>query len=430
MNERDDEALLEAFRRRMSGIERDVPEPPPANARATPRAAPPLIVRAAGTLAAVGVLVALAVLLVTVAPRARPGPGADVPSPLASGPPADGDELITIDEVTLSEDGQSVRLDFVGGPPFDPLNACSNDYAAWAAIVDDHLEVAVFVVEHATVPLLPMQGCPDIGYNRSLQVDLAAPFTGHRVVDRSGSTHFVARPPDLVEIDLPERWQLVAERGLPGSRTGQWRRTYSVHAPPPPVRDGGRLDLYQTFDAPAGVSGDVRQPPLIVDGNPAILYRSGDGELVLVWRFGEHGLALVANEADFSVAELVTIAESARLPGGATVPPGVDEPPERVIACGRHDPEPCQLAIEVVSDEHPAEVDAADAIVVDDVCPPTVICDRLYPFMSAVVLVTADGAGKSWRAYLVVGDGYVPERVFGPAETLPAHILEMIADLP
>ena len=36
-----------------------------------------------------------------------------------------------------------------------------------------------------------------------------------------------------------------------------------------------------------------------------------DGELVLVWTLGTDGLALVANETDFSVGELISLAESA-----------------------------------------------------------------------------------------------------------------------
>jgi hypothetical protein len=51
---------------------------------------------------------------------------------------------------------------------------------------------------------------------------------------------------------------------------------------------------------------------VVVNGQPATLYRwPPNGELVLVWRLGNDGLALVAYEQQFSVDELIALADSA-----------------------------------------------------------------------------------------------------------------------
>lgn len=109
------------------------------------------------------------------------------------------------------------------------------------------------------------------------------------------------------------------------------------------------------------------------------------------------------------------------------VPAGAAEP--TVIWC-RLTIQSCTTAIDLVREGHPGEVAAAWAIVVADVCPPTVVCDRLYPFMSAVVLVPPPGGSVDPRPFLVVGKDYRPERVdengIGP---IPEHIAAMIRTL-
>ena len=51
---------------------------------------------------------------------------------------------------------------------------------------------------------------------------------------------------------------------------------------------------------------------MVVNGRRATQYRHApNGELVLVWRLGNDGLALVAYEQQFSIDELIALAESA-----------------------------------------------------------------------------------------------------------------------
>ena len=109
-----------------------------------------------------------------------------------------------------------------------------------------------------------------------------------------------------------------------------------------------------------------------------------------------------------------------------TVVPAPTVAPAPIVVCGRIAAEPCDKAIGLVREGHPREVAAAWAIVVDDVCAPTVICDRLYPFMSAVVLVPTPGSSTEPQPFLVVGKDYWPERVEAWTGTLPKHIVALI----
>jgi hypothetical protein len=87
------------------------------------------------------------------------------------------------------------------------------------------------------------------------------------------------------------------------------------------------------------------------------------------------------------------------------------------------------MAIDLVAEGRPQDVAAAWAIVVDDVCDPAVICDRLYPFMSAVVLVPPPGSSADLRAFLVVGLGDAPELVDPWTGALPKHITALVASI-
>lgn len=120
-------------------------------------------------------------------------------------------------------------------------------------------------------------------------------------------------------------------------------------------------------------------------------------------------------------------------PAVSSVPQPSERPlPEGVpggILCGRHDPARCAATIDVVRQVHPEAVATAWAIVVDDVCDPRAICDRLYPFDSIVVLVPEPGRPGAPVSFQVVGLGDWPERIEGNAGPLPAHILAMIDSL-
>ena len=217
------------------------------------------------------------------------------------------------DTATLSADGKTLTLAFVGGQSFSPTNPCSAAYTGWAEAVGDVLRAAVVDVTPVLPTLAPNVSCDAIGYERSVSIELPAPFEGARVEDLAGNVHFV-RPPDGLAVltGLPSDWQLRTQKDVEDSPTGRWLRVYAPTADPPLDGSKGHVDLYQAFGGAANVSGGDEHRDVTVNGKPALLYRNPpDGELVLVWLLGGNGMALVANEADFPADALVKLAESA-----------------------------------------------------------------------------------------------------------------------
>jgi hypothetical protein len=236
------------------------------------------------------------------------------PTPIAEEPswppqPNRDFRFVSISQLTLSRDGRQIALDFVGARAYSPDDPCSADYAAKVTVVEGVLEVGVEESRRAT----PTEGtaCDAMGHARSLEVNLDEPFTGSVWHDLNGYVHFLAPPDRLVELaGLPDGWELRAQRDVEESATGRWERTYS---PDPSPADATRsVVLYQSFDGPVNVTGGTEERQVVVDSRPATLYRwPANGELVLVWRLGNDGLALVAYEQQFSVDQLIALAESA-----------------------------------------------------------------------------------------------------------------------
>lgn len=260
------------------------------------------------------VRVVVAVLIVvTVAACTAPAPVEPPPTvaPFAGPPPAE--RLVRFDTVTIDQK-QLLTLEFIGGKPFVLGDPCSHDYFGWAQRAGDDLQAAVVDV---TPRLAAGDGdvilCTLGGYSRAVTVELAQPFSGTTVRDLAGYVHFVARPAGAVELrGLPRGWRLVSEGDVAESPTGRWRQTFRLAAADARSQD---VDLYQAFGGPASVSGGEEQRNVKVAGAPARLYRQAPpGELVLVWQLGSDGLALVAYEQDFSVDELIALAESALIP--------------------------------------------------------------------------------------------------------------------
>jgi hypothetical protein len=255
------------------------------------------------TVVAVALLACDGALLTTEPASTQPPPVISVPG---STPPPGG--IVPFSKAELGDGNQVLTIDFVGGRFSASGDPCSRDYAGSAEAVGDRLAVAVVDVK----PPRPNVICSAEGYERSVAVRLPAPFVGSRIDDRAGYVHFLRAPAGLAELrGLPAGWLLRAETDVADSPTGRWLRTYSPAAVPPTGTSKGRIDLYQAFGGPASISGGEEQRTVTVNGQRATQYRSTpDGELVLVWMLGTDGLALVANEADFSVETLVELAES------------------------------------------------------------------------------------------------------------------------
>ena len=239
------------------------------------------------------------------------GPLATQPPPAVSVPgttPPPG-ESVPFSDAELSDGNRVLTIGFIGGRFSASGDPCARDYAGWADAIDDRLVAAVVDV----TPPRPDVVCDAAGYKRSVAVALAAPFFGSRIDDRAGYVHFLRAPGGLAELrGLPAGWLMRAEADVADSPTGRWLRTYSPLPVPPTGTSKGRIDFYQAFGRPAAVSGGEEQRTVMVNGQHATLYRfAADGELVLVWMLGSDGLALVANETDYSVEALIELAESA-----------------------------------------------------------------------------------------------------------------------
>ena len=101
-----------------------------------------------------------------------------------------------------------------------------------------------------------------------------------------------------------------------------------------------------------------------------------------------------------------------------------------IVDCGRISSAACAQAIVLARAGHEAEVAGATRIVVDDTCAPSpVICDRLYPFDSVVVFVTAGADSTGWYAFHVVGLEYnAPTKAEPWLGDLPAHVVQRLLE--
>ena len=100
---------------------------------------------------------------------------------------------IRIDEATLGDGGRTLRLDFTGGPEFDPTNPCTVQYEVDVQDAGDVLQVGIYALRH---PATPVGGvfCTDEGHFRSLIVSLEEPFGGTQIRDLAGQ---------VIEIQIP-----------------------------------------------------------------------------------------------------------------------------------------------------------------------------------------------------------------------------------
>ncbi len=113
----------------------------------------------------------------------------------------------------------------------------------------------------------------------------------------------------------------------------------------------------------------------------------------------------------------------------APAPPASAAPSsDPAVDCGRLGVAACEQAIALARVGNESELATATRIVADDSCAPSpVICDRLYPFDSIVVFVTAGADTTGWYAFHVTGLEYsVPTKAEPWLSDLPAHIIQRL----
>ena len=269
------------------------------------------------------------VVLAVVAAACSAAPGAKAPSPnpyeqtfgpdYPAQPPAG--QRTRVDDAAISVDGRTLTLGFTGGLAYTPADFCSTDYAPWAAAAGADLDVALALVSHpdqATAP--PNGGCAAVGHGYTFHLRLPAPFAGSTVHDLAGGTLWVRPPSGLVEPQaLPPGWQLQWSGDEPAAEPPLWVRVYAPAGSQVTGGNGGRgqLDLYQAFGAATQIGGGPERRTVQIGGSPGVLLREpASGELLLQWMVGPNGVALVGNEADMTLDQLLAIATAMKPAGG------------------------------------------------------------------------------------------------------------------
>ena len=95
-------------------------------------------------------------------------------------PPASRLAQIPVHEASVSADGRTLTLKFVGAAPFDRDDPCTHDYEAAIERSIDELRFSVFEQPH---PGAANATCDLLGFRRSLDVEVDPPFIGHRLAD-------------------------------------------------------------------------------------------------------------------------------------------------------------------------------------------------------------------------------------------------------
>jgi len=236
------------------------------------------------------------------------------PENLANGPNPPPGEALRVDLITLSEDGRTVTIQFVGGKDYDPDDPCSNHYFGWARDVDGVLQVKVVDDTPPFPPLPEGFACDAVGYGRTISLELDRPFLGDRAQGLAGPIHLLRPPAGLVELPLPNGWTLQNSAQDVGAPPLQWSRRWTLDGTDG-TGDAGQVVLQQRFGGPSSTTGGDEVREVRVNGSEARLFHQPEsGELVLVWMSDGDGLALVANEADFPVDQLIKLAEGVTRP--------------------------------------------------------------------------------------------------------------------
>ena len=102
-------------------------------------------------------------------------------------------------------------------------------------------------------------------------------------------------------------------------------------------------------------------------------------------------------------------------------------PPPEFVDCGRSAPDACAQAIALARAGNEAVLRGTTHIVVDDICAPEILCDRMYPFDSMVVFITAGADTTGWIAFHAFGrDARMPTDAEPWPEEIPAHVVDRI----
>jgi hypothetical protein len=205
---------------------------------------------------------------------------------------------------------ERLTLYFTGGPPGPPDQPCAGTYQATAASTANRMTVTVR--ELPAAPLPPGHGCADVGYGRTVTIELPEPLRGHPVVDgASGKERPVIDAALLLTPSwLPAGYRFVREWVEVGVDFRTW-------AP------DGQQDVQLLVDQ--GDAGKLARPGLdpvvlarpVVRGVPATVWKTRrfDDSVCVSWAEGAMGHRVCTSGAPgklLAIGELVRVADGLR----------------------------------------------------------------------------------------------------------------------
>jgi hypothetical protein len=204
---------------------------------------------------------------------------------------------------------ERLTLYFTGGPPGPPDQPCARTYQATATPSADKMTVTVRALP--APPLQPGQGCADVGYGRTVTIELPEPLRDRPVVDgATGKERPVIDAALLLRPSwLPAGYRFVREWVEAGIDFREW-------APDEPDRrllvdqgDAGKL-------ARPGLDPVVLARP-VVRGVPATVWKTRrfDDSVCVSWAEGAMGHRVCASGAPgklLAIGELVRVADGLR----------------------------------------------------------------------------------------------------------------------
>jgi hypothetical protein len=207
-------------------------------------------------------------------------------------------------------DPERLTLYFTGGPPGRPDEPCARAYQATAQPSGNRMTVTLR--ELPSPPLPPGHGCADVGYGRTITVELPEPLRDRPVVDgATGQERLVSDAALLLTPSwLPPGYRLVAERVEFGIDRREWG---------PDGRQDERLEVEQ------GDTGKLARPGFdpvvlarpVVRGVPATVWktRGFDDSVCVSWAEGTTGHRVCTSGAPgrlLPVEVLVRVADGLR----------------------------------------------------------------------------------------------------------------------
>jgi hypothetical protein len=224
--------------------------------------------------------------------------------------------IVGIDNATLSADGRSLDVTVLGPYPMSDDKPCGADFALTSDVAGNVVNVTATEIasREGDCSLTELICC-----EHHLTASLPDGNTVDTVHDRGGMIPnrnlFVKRPAGLYDLNgLPLGWELRDEWP---EWNGNWMRLYLRRGDPDPREthefSAHTLTFGTTYGGRITTEPEYLQPPVTVQGQPAQYerYEGDNPQIQLQWMADTQKLWLEAFEPDFTIDDLLNLANSA-----------------------------------------------------------------------------------------------------------------------